>query len=290
MSRIFPRFPWNLSEWHQVIWCVALPSPPHPWASSVESIRRDIIPQTSERVRHQRHAPSSPISSWLDYIREVPNGVGADGVGVKFPIFPVNCSRWPLFQENRQKNEEKRRKAKKKEKKNEEKRKKKRKSEEKQKKRKKWENSSDPIYTNPIKNLPIHHHQEMIMKGSVATTTRMTQDHHSHHSKIEQEENTKGHWQRSRNLKTIATDINTFAILQRFLGNPRNIPVSSHSLLEFPDRGWIVPSQQGKIHAHSFVLRPKLWIQYTYTYVKNSEHHQFELDTYSSRFSQEFLL
>ena len=79
-------------------------------------------------------------------IREVPNGVGADGVGVKFPIFPVNCSRLPLFQENRQKNEEK---------KNEEKRKKKKKKTKKnEEKRKKWENSSDPIYTNPIKNLP----------------------------------------------------------------------------------------------------------------------------------------
>ena len=48
--------------------------------------------------------------------REVPNGVGADGVGVKFPIFPVNCSRLPLSQKNRRKtkkNEEKRRKTKK---------------------------------------------------------------------------------------------------------------------------------------------------------------------------------
>ena len=77
--------------------------------------------------------------------REVPNGVGADGVGVKFPIFPVTCSRLPLSHKNRRKtkkNEEKRRKTKK----NEEKRRK--------KKRKNWENPSDPIYTNPIKNLP----------------------------------------------------------------------------------------------------------------------------------------
>ena len=29
-------------------------------------------------------------------VREVLNGVGADGVGVKFPIFPVNCSYLPL--------------------------------------------------------------------------------------------------------------------------------------------------------------------------------------------------
>ena len=92
----------------------------------------------------------------LSQSREVPNGVGADGVGVKFPIFPVNCSRLPLFQENRQKtkkNEEKRRKTQKKQRnrKKTKKRRKKRKSEE---KRKKWENSSDPIYTNAIKNLP----------------------------------------------------------------------------------------------------------------------------------------
>ena len=83
--------------------------------------------------------------------REVPNGVGADGVGVKFPLFPVNCSRLPLFQE---KNEKKRRKTKKNEKKRR-KTKKNEKAKKNEKKRKKWENSSDPIYTNPIKNLPI---------------------------------------------------------------------------------------------------------------------------------------
>ena len=65
--------------------------------------------------------------------REVPNGVGADGVGVKFPIFPVNCSRLPLFQENRQKTKKSEEKRKKKAKKNE----KKRKSQEKRKKTKK---------------------------------------------------------------------------------------------------------------------------------------------------------
>ena len=36
-----------------------------------------------------------------------------------------------------------------------------------------------------------------------------------------------------------------------------------------------IPSQQEKIHAHSFVLRRELRIQYTYTYVKNSEHLRF---------------
>ena len=68
-----------------------------------------------------KHAPD--LSKSVFPGREVPNGVGADGVGVKFPIFPVNCSRLPLFQENRQKtkknkkkrkSEEKRRKTKKK--------------------------------------------------------------------------------------------------------------------------------------------------------------------------------
>ena len=38
-----------------------------------------------------------------------------------------------------------------------------------------------------------------------------------------------------------------------------------------------VPSQQEKIHAHSFVLGPELVIQYIYTYVKNSEHHRFRI-------------
>ena len=67
--------------------------------------------------------PEGSVTGVTEKVREVPNGVGADGVGVKFPIFPVNCSRLPLFQENRQKtkkHEEKRRKTKK----NEEKRKK----------------------------------------------------------------------------------------------------------------------------------------------------------------------
>ena len=42
--------------------------------------------------------------------REVLNGVGADGVGVKSPIFPVNCSYLPLVLEKAQKSEEKRKK------------------------------------------------------------------------------------------------------------------------------------------------------------------------------------
>ena len=36
-----------------------------------------------------------------------------------------------------------------------------------------------------------------------------------------------------------------------------------------------VPSQQEKIHAHSFVLEPELRIQYTYTYAKHSGCHRF---------------
>ena len=67
-----------------------------------------------------------PVDHLSLIYREVPNGVGADGVGVKFPILPVNCSRLRLFQENRQKT-----------KKNEEKRRKTKKSEEKRKKTKK---------------------------------------------------------------------------------------------------------------------------------------------------------
>ena len=44
------------------------------------------------------------------------------------------------------------------------------------------------------------------------------------------------------------------------------------------EMSWIVarlPPQQEKIHAHSFVLGPELWIQYTYTLVQNSENHRF---------------
>ena len=52
----------------------------------------------------------------------------------------------------------------------------------------------------------------------------------------------------------------------------------------------MIPSQQEKTHAHSFVLGPELRIQYTHTCVNNSEHHRFELDTHTLRFSQEFIL
>ena len=80
-------------------------------------------------------------------IREVLHGVGADGVGVKFPIFAVNCSRFPCPLGEYQKSEERQ----KKDPKNEEKQKAKK---NKKNQKKKWENSSGPIYTNPIKNLP----------------------------------------------------------------------------------------------------------------------------------------
>ena len=73
--------------------------------------------------------------------REVLHGVGADGVGMKLPIFAVNCCCLPFYFRTRR---EKRRKTKK----DEEKRKKSEKCV------KKGENHSDPIDTNPIKNLP----------------------------------------------------------------------------------------------------------------------------------------
>ena len=69
----------------------------------------------------------------------------------EIPIFAVNCSlsseRIREKRRKTKKSEEKRRKAKKNEKY--------RKSEEKRKKRKKWEYSSYPIFTNPVKNLPM---------------------------------------------------------------------------------------------------------------------------------------
>ena len=81
---------------------------------------------------------------------EVLPGVGADGVGVKFPIFAVNCCCSPLSFRRRG---EKRRKTKKSEKKTTKKCVKIAK-----KCVKKGENHSDPIHTNPIKNLPTEHH------------------------------------------------------------------------------------------------------------------------------------
>ena len=62
--------------------------------------------------------------SLLVCVREVLNGVGADGVGVKFPIFPVNCSYLPLVLGQSAKSEEKRQKRGYSRKKSEEKRKK----------------------------------------------------------------------------------------------------------------------------------------------------------------------
>ena len=79
------------------------------------------------------------MTSGINKIREVPNGVGADGVGVKFPVFPVNCSRSRLFQKNRRKNEEKRRKTKK----NEKRAKKNEKKNEKAKKKRKKKNEKE---------------------------------------------------------------------------------------------------------------------------------------------------
>ena len=46
----------------------------------------------------------------------------------------------------------------------------------------------------------------------------------------------------------------------------------------------------GRKHAHSFVSGPELRIQYTYTCVRNSEHHRLELDIHTSPLSQEFIL
>ena len=105
-------------------------------------------------VSGYRLSPSFPCLG-LDLCsssREVLNGVGADGVGVKFPIFPVDCSPCSCPK----KNEEKRRKANK----NEEKLRK-------TKRNKKRENPSDPIYTNPIQKPPNprrapHHSKEMV--------------------------------------------------------------------------------------------------------------------------------
>ena len=90
--------------------------------------------------------------------REVWHGVGADRVGVKFPMFAVNCSRFPLSSERirqkRRKTKKKRRKTKKSEEKRRKAKKNKQKKGKSEEKREKKENSSDPIYTNPIKNLP----------------------------------------------------------------------------------------------------------------------------------------
>ena len=87
----------------------------------------------------------NPRIIWCKNFQEVLHGVGADGVGVKFPIFAVNCCCLSLSFIRRRR--EKRRKTKKSENK-------KKKTKKKVKMHKKGESHSDPIYTNPIKNLP----------------------------------------------------------------------------------------------------------------------------------------
>ena len=68
---------------------------------------------------------------------EVINGVGAEGVKVKFPLFPVSCSRLPLStKKSPPKNEQRKM--------------------QKSKENYKKELSSNPIYADPIKNLPTH--------------------------------------------------------------------------------------------------------------------------------------
>ena len=103
------------------------------WPESLSKEQSQITLFKSPLIRSRTNGQKSNYESIR---REVPNGVGADGVGVKFPIFPVNCSRLLLFQENRKKtkrNEEKRRKTKK----NEEKRKSEEKAKKKRRKTKK---------------------------------------------------------------------------------------------------------------------------------------------------------
>ena len=88
----------------------------------------------------------------MDKTREVLHGVGADGVGVKFPIVAVNCCCLPLSLGEAEKSEEKGEKCAEKGEKCVEKGEKCVKKGEKC--AEKGENHSDPIYTNPIKNLP----------------------------------------------------------------------------------------------------------------------------------------
>ena len=90
-------------------------------------------------------------------IREVLHGVSADEVKVKFPMFAVNGSRLPLSSRTVR---EKRRNAIKKK--------------EKAKKNEERVNPSDPIYTNPIRNLPqnwrfIREHAQHSLAQPVAT-------------------------------------------------------------------------------------------------------------------------
>ena len=94
----------------------------------------------------------SQFQDKFDHDREVLHGVGADGVGAKFPIFAVNCCCLPLsFRRSREKRRKRGKMRRKREKCAEKGEKCVKKGE---KCVKKGENHSDPIYTNPIKNLP----------------------------------------------------------------------------------------------------------------------------------------
>ena len=78
------------------------------------------------------------------------------GVGMKFPIFAVNCSRFPLPSERKREQRSKMKKS-------EEKKTKKTKKRRKQNKNKRKDHSSHPIYTNPVKNLPINSKQRIFL-------------------------------------------------------------------------------------------------------------------------------
>ena len=136
------------------------------WGSlglSRSSKEPDTLPATRQMSLQQK-APSerAPAGILLDFpgIREVLHGVGADGVGAKFPMFAVNYSRSPL---SSMRTREKRRKEKNSEeqqtkaKKSEEKRRKnekKNKSEEKRRYDKKSGKLLRPHLHQPHKNLP----------------------------------------------------------------------------------------------------------------------------------------
>ena len=77
----------------QNLFCQPLSNPHFPWTpgTRLETLVNGFlgkVPQKSSR--------KIPGKILQNLYREVLNRVGADGVGVKFPIFPVNCSYLPL--------------------------------------------------------------------------------------------------------------------------------------------------------------------------------------------------
>ena len=105
--------------------------------------------------------------------------------------------------------------------------------------------------------------------------SRHIEVHHREENK--DEESNKGgppEERASPSLSTASDGVSCNTLLSRiFLTKKHNLARQNITNTRYRPNQKCLPCQQEKTFAHSFVLGPELLIQYTYTYVKNSEHH-----------------